>query len=137
MAGVHQQIVSDVPKLLRQVHIVVMGILKALNLFPQRVHLLGAVGADLLQGGQLIYQLTLQEDVSQETAEQFRDMLQHSLRHSDCIMQNNTAQFFVLLVDAEKEHGEIVKQRIHDRWAGLPESSHCSYACEMECIGEP
>lgn len=82
-------------------------------------------------------QLTLQEDVSQETAEQFRDMLQHSLRHSDCIMQNNTTQFFVLLVDAEKEHGEIVKQRIHDRWAGLPESSHCSYACEMECIGEP
>ena len=85
----------------------------------------------------LFLQLTLQEGASQETAEQFRDMLQHSLRRTDCIMQNSINQFFVLLMDIEKEHGEIVKQRIHDRWANLPEFSHCGYACEMECIGEP
>ena len=42
----------DVPELLRQVHVVVMGVLKALNLVPQQVDLSGAVGPHLGDGGE-------------------------------------------------------------------------------------
>ena len=56
----------DVPELLRQVHVVVMGILKALNLVPQQVDPSGAVGPHLGDGGGVVYPPAPQEDGSEQ-----------------------------------------------------------------------
>ena len=56
---VGQQVVLDVPQLLGQVHIVVVGVVKALDLVPQCLHLCLAVALDLVQGGHVIDQLAV------------------------------------------------------------------------------
>ena len=57
-----QQVVLDVPQLLREVDIVVVRIFKSFDLVPQGIYLLFAVAANLLDVRQLINQLALAED---------------------------------------------------------------------------
>lgn len=52
-----QEALLDVPQPLAEVHIVPVGVLEALHLVPEGVHLLPAVGLNLLQAGALIDQL--------------------------------------------------------------------------------
>ena len=57
-----QQALLDVPQLLGQVHIVVVGVLKPLHLVPEGVHLPLAVGPAGLEVGHLIHQPAPLED---------------------------------------------------------------------------
>ena len=57
-----QQGLLDVPQLLGQVHVVVVGVLEPLHLIPQGVHLPLTVGPAGLEVGNLIDQLALLED---------------------------------------------------------------------------
>ena len=54
-----QEVLLDVPQLLAQVHIVVVGVLKALYLVPQGIHLPLALGAAGLEVGHLIDKLAV------------------------------------------------------------------------------
>ena len=61
-APLFEQLVLDVPQLLREIDIVVVRVLKALNLIPQRVDFLRAVVADLGGRGRLIDTLAAEKD---------------------------------------------------------------------------
>ena len=47
----------DIPQFLRQIHIIVMGVFKALDLVPKGIHLPLAVGPAGLEVGNFIHQL--------------------------------------------------------------------------------
>ena len=53
-AHLPQQVLLGVPKFIRKIHIILVGILKPEALLPKGVHLRGAVGADLLHRRALI-----------------------------------------------------------------------------------
>ena len=61
-----EQALLDVPELLAQVHIVVVGVLKPLDLVPEGVDLSGAPGPHLLDAGLLVDQPAALEDGDQE-----------------------------------------------------------------------
>ena len=54
-----QHVLLDIPQALRQIHIVVVGIAEAANLVPHSLQLLGAMIANFLQSGEIIYQLAV------------------------------------------------------------------------------
>lgn len=92
------------------------------------------VGGEAPRRTQFLH-LTLQPDVSRETAEAFLGMLLHILRSSDCVMQNGSLQFLVLLTNAGEEEGKWVRERIYAKWAEHPEALHCSVTCDIESLG--
>ena len=57
-----QKSVLKVPQLLGQVHIVVVGVFKALDFLPLKVQLVGAAGTDVLQRGEVVDQFAVLED---------------------------------------------------------------------------
>ena len=58
-------------------------------------------------------QFTLDDE---SKAEEFLEVLSHSLRRSDCVTQNGRNQIFVLLMEATHDDVEVVKQRLLERW---------------------
>ena len=83
-----------------------------------------------------LLQFTLNSEQPEEgVAEQFRDMLRHSLRSSDCVMQNGVSQFFVLLMNAGEEECRILEARLRRNWESIPVSAHCGYDCDAESMG--
>ena len=58
--------VFEIPKLLRKVYVVVMGVVKALDLVPHALQRLLAMGTDLVDRGQLIDLIAILEDGNQK-----------------------------------------------------------------------
>lgn len=65
------------------------------------------------QKGIQLLQLTLADE---NAANEFLEVLSHCLRRSDCVTQHGANQFFVLLLEANRDDVELVKRRIFESW---------------------
>lgn len=81
------------------------------------------VRTDNSQKGLTLVQFTLPDDLSEE----FKEVLIHTLRKSDCVTQNGN-KFLVLLQGATETDSEIVKTRIFSRANGMEDK--ISFECE-------
>ena len=61
LSAAAQQVLLDVPELIGQVHVVLVGVVETLHLVPQGVYLLTAVFADLRQRRAVVYPLAVAE----------------------------------------------------------------------------
>ena len=66
MVALVQKSVLDVPELLGEIHVVGVGVGEAADLLPHTVPLGQAVGADLVQGGEVVDQLAVLEDLDKQ-----------------------------------------------------------------------
>lgn len=66
--GAAQQVLLNVPELIGQVHVVLVGVVETLHLVPQGVYLLTAVFADLRQRRAVVYPLAVQKHRHQQLA---------------------------------------------------------------------
>ena len=86
------------------------------------------------KGVQLI-QITLKTK-DKPLIEKFGESLRRTLRKSDCITQQSSNQFLVLLVEAYLSECEIVKKRILDKWEQVKPENDCEIIFEMDSIGD-
>ena len=63
-----EQVLLNIPQLLGQVHVVIVGVLETLDLVPQGIHLALAIGAGGLDVGHAVNQLAAVEDGDQQLA---------------------------------------------------------------------
>lgn len=70
--------------------------------------------------GLTLVQFTIEDDL----AEEFKEILIHSLRKSDCVTQSGN-KFLILLQEATEEESEIVRDRIFSRAKDLADKVSC------------
>ena len=88
--------------------------------------------ADNYQKGVQLMQITLRSD-DPASVDLFANTLRRTLRKSDCITQQASNQFLVLLVEARLEECEVVMQRIIDRWTPI---SSVQLSFEFDSVGD-
>lgn len=81
------------------------------------------VRADNYKKGLTLVQFTVTNDL----AEEFKEILIHSLRKSDCVTQNGN-KFLAMLQEATEEGSEIVRDRIFSQTKDIEDK--ISFACE-------
>ena len=74
------------------------------------------------------------ETENQSNIDEFRNILVKTLRRSDCITQNGSNNFLLLLMEAGSKEREVIRDRILTNWKKLDISAECSVTFEMENI---
>ena len=82
-----------------------------------------------------LMQITLKTE-DKSLIKEFADTLRKTLRKSDCVTQQNSNQFLLLLIEAHFSECEVVKERILDKWKQIKSESECEIIFEMDSIGD-
>ena len=74
------------------------------------------------------------ETENQSNIDEFRNVLTKTLRRSDCVTQNGSNTFLLLLMEARSKEREVIRNRIIANWEKLNISAECKLTFEMENI---
>ncbi|MBR2179351.1 MAG: diguanylate cyclase [Selenomonadaceae bacterium] len=80
-----------------------------------------------------LMQITI-ETQTQSNIDEFRNTLLKTLRRSDCITQNGSNKFLLLLMEAGSKEREVIRDRILANWNKVNISAECKLKFEMENI---
>ena len=83
--------------------------------------------------GVQLMQITIETETP-SNIDEFRNTLVKTLRRSDCVTQNGSNNFLLLLMEAGSKEREVIRDRILANWKKLNISAECKLTFEMENI---